>query len=147
MPFETPVPLRVFIADDSVPVVEMLTQFLARPGAIEVVGVGATEREALDSIEGLKPDVMLVDLELGEGSGANVIRAVRARPEWRELNLFVTSSHDSQPLRAGVIALGADGYYDKVKELLALSEKLEELSARKAGGATAPRCRPARPPR
>lgn len=130
----TPGMLRVFIADDSLPVAEMLTQLIARPGAIEVVGVGATEREALDSIEGLRPDVMLLDLELADGSGANVIRAVRARPELRALNLFVTSCHDSQPLRAGLLALGADGYYDKVKELLALSAKLQELSLRKQAG-------------
>ncbi len=124
-------PLRVFIADDSVPIVEMLTAFLERPGAIDVIGAGGSESEALDRIEALRPDVALVDLQLGQGSGANVIRAVRSRAHLAGLRLLVTSSCECTALKEGLMKLGADGYYDKVKELVALKEALVKLAEAK----------------
>jgi hypothetical protein len=44
----------------------------------------------------------------------------------------VTSNHVSPQLRQGCLQLGADGYYDKVKELGPLAAKVAELAAAKA---------------
>lgn len=121
-------PLRVFIADDSKPISEMLTELISEAGRIEVIGVGETEGGAIEAIRRLKPDVVVLDLQLATGSGTNVIRAVRADPGLAATRLLVTSNHDSPQLRAGCIELGADGYYDKVKELGALTVRLGELA-------------------
>lgn len=128
-------PLQVFIADDSVPVAEMLTELLASPGKVEVVGVGESEGAAVESIRRLQPDVVVLDLQLKDGSGTNVIRAVRAEPELGATRLLVTSNHDSPQLRAGCLKLGANGYYDKVKDLVALSLRVAELAEEKRGRA------------
>jgi DNA-binding NarL/FixJ family response regulator len=124
-------PLAVFIADDSAPVAEMLTELIQAPGRIEVVGVGATEEATLASIDALKPDVVVLDLQLKAGSGTNVIRAVRARKDLSGVRLLVASNHTSPQLRAGCLELGADGYFDKVKELGALSRRLSQLADEK----------------
>jgi DNA-binding NarL/FixJ family response regulator len=126
-------PLRVFIADDSQPIAEMLTQLLSDPGRIEVVGVGETESATMDSIRRLKPDVVVLDLQLKTGSGTDVIRAVRADPSLAFLRLLVTSNHTSPQLKAGCLALGAEAYYDKVKELGELAAKLAELASARGG--------------
>ena len=126
-------PLAVFIADDSAPVAEMLTELIHSPGRIEVVGVGATEEATLASIDTLEPDVVVLDLQLKTGSGTNVIRAVRARPELSGVRLLVTSNHTSPQLRAGCLQLGADAYFDKVKELGALCKHLADLADGKRG--------------
>jgi DNA-binding NarL/FixJ family response regulator len=122
-------PLRVFIADDSRPIAEMLTDLITDPGRIEVVGVGDTESATMDSIRRLKPDVVVLDLQLKTGSGTGVIRAVRADPGLAYLKLLVTSNHISPPLKAGCLELGAEAYFDKVKELGALAAKLAELAS------------------
>jgi len=126
--------LTVFIADDSAPVVEMLSELLASPGRVEVVGVGGSEADAISSIRRMRPDVVVLDLQLGEGSGTNVIRAVRAEPGLASTRLLVTSNHDSPQLRAGCLGLGADGYYDKVKELSALTEAMAAMAEAKRRG-------------
>ena len=123
-----PETLKVFIADDSEPIAEMLTQLLTSPGRIEVVGVGATEGGTIDSIRTMRPDVVVLDLQLQDGSGTNVIRAVRAQADLAATHLLVTSNHDSPQLRAGCLELGANGYFDKVKELAALTARLAELA-------------------
>lgn len=121
-------PLKVFIADDSKPVADMLTELLSASGRIEVVGTGATEDAAIESIRQMKPDVVVLDLQLKSGSGTNVIRAVRASKDLAGTKLMVASNHTAPQLKAGCLELGADGYYDKVKELGALAACLTELA-------------------
>ena len=129
-----PTPLKVFIADDSQPVADMLTELITAPGRIEVIGVGATEEAAIESIRSMKPDVVVLDLQLKTGSGTNVIRAVRANGELDNTRLMVTSNHTAPQLKAGCLELGADGYFDKVKELGKLAAALEDLAEAKLAG-------------
>ena len=125
-------PLKLVIADDSRPVTEMLRELLADPGRVEVVGVADTEESAMQAIRRLAPDAVVLDLQLRTGSGADVIRAVRSDPAVAATRLIVTSNHTSPQLRAGCLELGADGYFDKVKELQALAERVRELAEEKA---------------
>jgi DNA-binding NarL/FixJ family response regulator len=127
--------LRVFIADDAPAVSEMLVELLSDGGRIEVVGVGDSEAGAIEGIRSLRPDVVVLDLQLKDGSGTNVIRAVRADPDLAATRLVVASNHVSEPMRAGCLELGADGYYDKVKELGLLASMLADLArSRRASG-------------
>jgi DNA-binding NarL/FixJ family response regulator len=126
-------PLKVFIADDSQPIADMLTELISDPGRIEVVGVGDTESAPMESIRRLRPDVVVLDLQLKTGSGTDVIRAVRSDPSLAALQLLVTSNHTSPQLRAGCLELGAEAYYDKVKELGELAAKLSELASARGG--------------
>jgi len=125
-------PLKVLIADDSQPVADMLRELLAEPGRIEIVAVADSEPSTLEAIRRLAPDVVVLDLQLRTGSGTDVIRAVRSDPSLGSLRLVVTSNHTSPRLRAGCLELGADGYFDKVKELSQLAARMRELAEEKA---------------
>jgi DNA-binding NarL/FixJ family response regulator len=127
-------PFKVVIADDSRPVAEMLRELLTEPGRIEIVGVADTEASALEAIRELAPDAVVLDLQLRIGSGADVIRAVRSDPSVAATRLMVTSNHTSPQLRAGCLELGADGFFDKVKELEALAARVRALAGEKARG-------------
>ena len=124
-------PLRVFIADDSPPVAEMLTELIRSPGKVDVIGVGDIEAGTIESIRAMKPDVVVLDLQLKTGSGTNVIRAVRANAELAHVRLVVTSNHVSPQMRAGCMQLGADDYFDKVKEIGALTARISELAQKR----------------
>jgi CheY-like chemotaxis protein len=126
-------PLTVLIADDSQPVAEMLSELVHDPGRVEVIGVQGTEQGAIDAIRAQKPDVVVLDLELKGGSGTNVIRAIRADATLSAVKLMVTSNHASPEIRAGCIGLGADDYFDKVKELARLTSCLAGLASKKEG--------------
>jgi DNA-binding NarL/FixJ family response regulator len=113
-------PLTVLIADDSAPVAEMLKELLEEPGRIEVVGSADSEEAVLEAVRRIRPDVVILDLQLKTGTGTGVIRALRADTGMSSVKILVTSNHVSPQLRAGCLELGADGYFDKVKELAAL---------------------------
>ena len=121
-------PLSVFIADDSDPIAEMLTELITEPGRIEVVGRADSEADSIAGIRRLKPDVVVLDLQLKTGSGTDVIRAVRAIPELASTKVMVMSNHTSPQLKAGCLNLGANAYYDKVKEITALTAELSRLA-------------------
>ncbi len=53
---------------------------------------------------------------------------MRADPSLAATRLLVTSNHACAQLKAGCLELGADGYYDKVKESGALTQRLAELA-------------------
>jgi len=124
-------PLTVYIADDSAPIAEMLTELLTAPGRVEVIGVGDSAAGAIEDIIRLAPDAVVLDMQLKTGSGADVIRAVRAKGKLARTRLIVLSNHTSAQLKAGCLELGADDYFDKVKELALLTQRIGELAARK----------------
>src|SRR5205823_3740463 len=75
---------------------------------ISVVAEAGTVREAIAAADQQKPDVIVMDVRLGDGSGVEATREIRARrPETQVLML--TSFADDEALFASIMA-GASGY-------------------------------------
>jgi DNA-binding NarL/FixJ family response regulator len=72
------VTLRVLVIDDHAIVREGLRRLLSKDDAIRVVGEAASRREAYIQIEYHKPDVIVIDLHLPDGSGLEVIAWARS---------------------------------------------------------------------
>jgi len=99
---------RVLICDDHEVVRERLRTLLSRRPEIAVVGEAGTMQEAIDAAAKAKPDVVIMDVRLPDGSGVEACRAIReARPETHVIML--TSYADDEALFASIIA-GASGY-------------------------------------
>jgi CheY-like chemotaxis protein len=71
-------PIRCLIVDDHRPFLEAARVLLEREG-LSVVGVAVNGAEGLRSAEVLQPDVVLVDVSLGEESGFDVARSLMAQ--------------------------------------------------------------------
>lgn len=112
--------IRVFLADDHEIVRRGLRDVLGSTEDIEVVGEAGSAHGALDQIAGVHPDVMVLDVRLGDGTGTQVCREVRsAQPAIR--CLLLTSYDDDEALLEATVA-GASGYVLKqvrTTELLA----------------------------
>lgn len=70
--------LRVVLADDERPARRFLINLLKTFPDVEVVGEAASGTEAIDLIESLKPDLVLLDLNMPEAGGLDVARLVKA---------------------------------------------------------------------
>lgn len=113
--------IRVFLVDDHNVVRKGLRMFLSLHDDIEVVGEANDGQEALDQIEQLDPDVVLMDLRMPELDGPTTIARLSAdRPEIRSIAL--TSFADDSLIRSAIKA-GAAGY------LLKDSDETEIVSA------------------
>jgi len=104
-------PRRVLIVDDHPIVRQGLRRMLDAESDLRVCGEARCEREARAAIAELDPDVVIVDLCLGQGDGIELVRAVHAqRPT---LPLLVLSMHDEAIYAARLLAAGASGYIMK----------------------------------
>ena len=75
---------RVLLCDDHEVVREGLRTMLSRREDMAVVGEAGTMAEAIEAAAKAKPDVVIMDVRLPDGSGVEACRAIReARPETR----------------------------------------------------------------
>jgi two-component system, NarL family, response regulator DevR len=100
--------MTAVIVDDHAVVREGTRQLLERADGIEVVGEVGTVAEAIALARTLVPDLMVVDVELPDGSGVDVVREIaRAGLSVRCLML---SAHDDYVYLSEALAAGAAGY-------------------------------------
>jgi two-component system response regulator DevR len=101
-------PLRVMLVDDHEVVRGGIRAMLQATDDIVVTAEAASVREAIDEAARARPDVIVMDVRLTDGSGIEATRQIRAdRPESKVLML--TSFADDEALFASIMA-GASGY-------------------------------------
>ena len=101
-------PLRVMLVDDHEIVRSGLRSLLQSTEDIVVTAEAGTVREAVDEAERSRPDVVIMDVRLADGSGIEATREIRAKhPKTRVLML--TSFADDEALFSSIMA-GASGY-------------------------------------
>lgn len=108
--------LRILLIEDSVLLQERLIEMLTQPGVMRVTGTAATEREALERIDSGEYDVLLVDVELREGSGIGAIGHARARYSERQPLIIVLTNYPLAAVRTRCLAAGADHFLDKMRQ-------------------------------
>ncbi len=100
--------IRVMLVDDHEVVREGLRTLIGRHKEMLVVGEAGTTADAIETAAKAKPDVIIMDVRLPDGSGVEACRTIReARPETRVIML--TSYADDEALFASIVA-GAAGY-------------------------------------
>jgi len=100
--------MRVLIVDDHEVVRQGLRAILERREGIEVVGEAGTVASAVREAERTRPDVVVMDVRLPDGSGVEACREIRAaNPNTRVLML--TSYPDEEAVFDSILA-GASGY-------------------------------------
>ena len=117
--------MKVFLVEDSAPIVERLKALLATVPGASVVGQAATADAAIAAIPAERPDIVLLDLSLAQGGGFDVLRALR--PRMPGVGFYMLSNHSAYPYRQLAEQLGAKGFFDKTKDL----ERVRELMERK----------------
>jgi DNA-binding NarL/FixJ family response regulator len=101
-------PIRVMLVDDHEIVREGLRTLVGRHKEFIVAAEASTMAEAITAAARAKPDVIIMDVRLPDGSGVEACRAIREmRPETKVIML--TSYADDEALFASIVA-GAAGY-------------------------------------
>ncbi len=123
--------IRVLIVDDH-PVVRTGIRNMLEPAmGISVVGEASTGSEALQMIESLQPNVVLLDMKLPDMSGIDVIKQIyEAKSSSRVLGL---SSYDDREFISQLLNYGASGYLLKEEVPAYIIEAVRGVAHGQAG--------------
>ena len=109
-------PLRVFVVEDSELIRKRIIENIDTMGGFEVVGFAESAEDAVTSISELRPDIVITDIQLKEGSGIDVVRKVRARPYVPRPRIFVLTNYAFPEYKRQCSVAGADEFFDKSSE-------------------------------
>jgi two-component system response regulator DevR len=101
-------PLRVMLVDDHEIVRDGIRAMLDPEEDVVVTAEASTVRQAIDEADRTRPDVVVMDVRLTDGSGIEATREIRAKHPTTRV-LMLTSFADDEALFASIMA-GASGY-------------------------------------
>jgi CheY-like chemotaxis protein len=112
---------RILLIEDSALLCERLVALISEPGRVTVAAQAATQDEAQELLEHGCYDVLVVDIELAQGSGVAVVRRARALygPASQPL-IVVLTNHACDFVREHCLAAGADYFLDKMRDIAQL---------------------------
>jgi len=104
--------LRCLLVDDNEPFLEAARVLLKKQG-IDVVGAASTGAEALRLADGLRPDVVLVDIDLGGESGFELTRQLTQESSLASSSVILISTHSEGDFADLIAASPAIGFLSK----------------------------------
>ena len=116
----------VFLVEDSASIRERLLRLLESVPGARVIGQASDAEEAIAAILAARPDVVLLDVQLDQSSGFDVLRAVHGLEP--AIAFYMLSNFASEPYRRQAERLGARGFFDKSTDF----ERLREVVAQRA---------------
>lgn len=117
--------IKVVIADDHSLLRTGLVQLLGMTEEIEVVGQAANGSEAMDLAAKLRPDVILMDINM---PGLNGIEATRQISAKYCVPILALTIHDDEEYIAEMIRAGAKGYILKDSDLKNLAQAIKRVA-------------------
>ena len=118
---------HVYIVDDSASIRTRLTDMLGRIAGVCVVGAAATAPQAVVDILALRPDSVLLDLNLQGSNGMQVLRAIHG--EAPEIVFVVLTNHSEPQYRRACKSAGAAYFLDKSTEFDRVPHVMAEITA------------------
>ena len=117
--------IRIFIADDHAVVREGLRALISTEPGMEVVGEAADGREAVEQVQALRPDVVLLDLVMPHKSGIEAIQEITAGNAEARILVLTSFADDDKVFPA--IKAGALGYLLKDSSPQQLLQAIREV--------------------
>ena len=117
--------MKVFLADDSAEVCARIRKLLSIVEGITVSGEAHDVQGAIDSIKRLKPNVVILDIQMPGGSGIDILREIK---EEAPAPIVVMLTNYSYPqYRRKYLAAGANFFFDKSTEFSKVVDVFSQL--------------------
>jgi len=119
--------IRVLVVDDAVVMRKLISEALGRDSAIEVAGVAANGRIALQKLPQLNPDIVTLDVEMPEMDGLETLRELRKIYRKLPVIMFSTLTSRGATATLDALTLGATDYVTKPANVGSVAECIDRL--------------------
>ncbi|MBI4761980.1 MAG: response regulator [Chloroflexota bacterium] len=106
-------PIRILLVDDSPYFLAAARDFLLLQENFNVVGVAGEPQGMLAQIRAIAPDVILLDLNVGERSGLELIPLIKINAPG--IKIIILTVMEEEPYRAAALQAGADAFVRKTE--------------------------------
>lgn len=117
---EQAAPLMVFLVEDSLAIRARLAATIRAISGAELVGEAGTVGAAIDGIRSTHPSAVILDLQLEDGNGLDVLKAVH--PSQPALHVAVLTNYATDQHRRACIDAGAEYFLDKSSDFPRIRE-------------------------
>lgn len=115
--------IQVMIADDHSLIREGIKQLLEFDGSIEVIEEASNGIECLQKLESVSPDVLLLDINMPEKNGIEVLKELKNRNS--KVRVLILTVHNELEYLLKAVDIGVDGYILKDSESSELKKAIQ----------------------
>jgi len=126
-------PLAVFLVEDSLAIRARLAATIRAIEGTELVGEAGTVGAAIDGIRATRPGAVILDLQLEDGSGLDVLKAIH--PASSALHVAVLTNYATDQHRRACMDAGAEYFLDKSSDFPRIREIVQGWAHSPAGAA------------
>ena len=127
--------MRVLLVEDSILLRDTIMEILGGAFGLQFDGVAATQAEAIDLIRRQPFDMLILDIELAEGNGFEVLKATQSSSYPYPQPVYVIFTNHAYPqYRLLAKQLGVRHFFDKSMDFDVAMETIEEEARRFAAG-------------
>src|SRR5215210_9401456 len=123
---------HVALLDDHPAVLAGLRRLIDSEHDLTVLAAASTAADLATALDGMRPDVVVLDYDLRRGDGLSQCRRIKARPE--PPGVIVYSAYAGPALNLAALVAGADGVVDKAAPVLELLTAIRRVAAGLAAG-------------
>lgn len=123
----------VFLVEDSAAIRARLAATIRAVSGAQLVGEAGTVGAAIDGIRATRPSALILDLQLEDGSGLDVLKAVRSCAP--ALHVAVLTNYATDQHRRACIDAGAEYFLDKSSDFPRIREIVQGWAHRPADAA------------
>ena len=117
--------MRVFIADDSMLILERLKTMFSEHPEIEIVGEAQDGIGAIKTIRKLNPDVVVLDIKMPGVDGLDVLKDIKNN--YQNIKVIMLTNYPYPQYRRKCMELGADYFFKKSTEFENVMGALKQL--------------------
>ena len=117
---------RVYVVDDSELLLERVIALISDNPNLRYIGHCNRSLGAVEKIQSLKPDVVILDIRLGDGSGIDVLKQLKKNPDCPIIIMYTNYAIPQYKQR--VFEYGADYFLDKSTGPKILARTLQRIA-------------------
>ncbi|MGD8535752.1 MAG: response regulator [Candidatus Aminicenantes bacterium] len=118
--------MKVLVVDDSALLRERLVSMISELPGITTIGQAQNPSQALDTVQKLNPEVVILDIRLSEGNGIEILQQIKKKTVAPVTIMF--TNYPYPQYRKKCEETGADFFFDKSTEFHKITDVLKKIS-------------------